>query len=351
MAEGEGRTFLRGVSSETYGLQELRRRQRAAPRVRKAGTVVDDASIAHSGDSAESRTWWVLGPGDEPFLTQTLQVHFVELFPGGSNHGHGHQNEAVFYILEGRGYEIHDGKRYDWEKDDLVVVHADSVHRHFNADAQRRALAIVMKAKSAWIYLGLWQQGRAAEFPDGERYGPPQDWSRLWTPGMERRKKVVKVSDTKWESTLEGRIRVLTSPQRTDIRAVSIDVHQQELPPGGTSGRHWHMADEALYVMTGRGSSLQWDVEAEIGERYQARIAKEPSRWDFAAGDLVYVPQNTVHQIFNEDPQRPLLLLAAQNRLFKLLGYDAVVHVEDSSETGVTTGDAAARVVGSAPGR
>jgi quercetin dioxygenase-like cupin family protein len=32
----------------------------------------------------------------------------VELPPRSSNHGHGHQNEAAFYILEGAGYEIHD---------------------------------------------------------------------------------------------------------------------------------------------------------------------------------------------------------------------------------------------------
>ena len=140
----DGRVFLKGIASEVYGLGEYLRRQRTAPRVRKAGTVVDDASVAHSGDSSESRTWWMLGPGDEQFLTQTIQIHFVELFPGGSNHGHGHQNEALFYILEGRGYEIHDGKRYDWDKDDFVVVHTDSVHRHFNASKTERALAIVI---------------------------------------------------------------------------------------------------------------------------------------------------------------------------------------------------------------
>jgi len=47
----EGRVFLRGITSEQYGLAEFRRRQRAAPRVRPAGTVVDDARVAHSGDS------------------------------------------------------------------------------------------------------------------------------------------------------------------------------------------------------------------------------------------------------------------------------------------------------------
>ncbi len=332
MGDSKGRVFLHGITSEHYGLSEFRRRQRAAPRVRPAGSVVDDASVAHSGDSDQSRTWWVLGPGDDPFLTQSVQSHFVELFPGGSNLGHGHQNEATFYILEGRGYEIHDGKRYDWEKDDLVVVHNDSVHRHFNADPNKKALALVMKAKSAYMYLGLVQQGHGGPVGDGARYGPPEDWSRLWSAGAAERKKVVKPADAPWQTTRDGRVRILASPARTDVRVFSMDVYQQEIPGGSRSAKHWHMADEALYVMAGRGHSLHWDVEAEIGERYMARVAKEPSRWEFGAGDLLYVPHNTIHQHFNADPKAPLLLLSAQNRLFKLLGYDSVVYLEDAPE-------------------
>ena len=329
----DGRVFLKGIASEVYGLGEYLRRQRTAPRVRKAGSVVDDASVAHSGDSSESRTWWMLGPGDEQFLTQTIQIHFVELFPGGSNHGHGHQNEALFYILEGRGYEIHDGKRYDWEKDDLVVVHNDSVHRHFNADPDRRAVAIVMKAKSAWMYLGLWQQGRSGPVKSEELYGPREEWARLWTTGVEQRKKVLKPADTRWETTRDGRVRVLSSPQRTDFRAFSMDIYQQEIPLGSRSAKHWHMADEALYVISGRGHSLQWDVEAEIADKYYAHVKKDPVRCEFATGDVVYVPQNTIHQHFNAGNE-PLTLLSAQNRLFKLLGYDSVVYLEDAPEHG-----------------
>src|SRR5436189_5701930 len=121
----EGRVFLRGMSSEQYGLKEFRDEQLAAPRVRNDDVVVDDAKVGHSGDSADSRTWWRIGPGDEPFLTQNIQVHFVEIPAGKSNHGHGHQNEAVFYILEGKGYEIHDHTRDPLSKDDRVIVQTD----------------------------------------------------------------------------------------------------------------------------------------------------------------------------------------------------------------------------------
>lgn len=327
----KGRVFLRGIVSEKYGLGAFRKAQLEAPRVRDDDVVVDDAKVAHSGDSKDSRTWWRIGPGDDPFLTQTLQIHFVELPPGKSNNGHGHQNEAVFYILEGRGYEIHDDKRYEWEQGDLVAVHTDSVHRHFNSSDTERAVALVMKAKSMWMYFGLIQQGRSGPVEDEHRYGPREDWSRIWTEGVENRRKVVKRADTQWETTRDGRIRVMSNPD-TDFRCFSVDVYEQEIPGGSRSARHWHMADEVLYVVSGSGYSLQWDVEAEIAEKYYARVAKEPSRHEFTAGDTLYVPQNTIHQHFNSSGDQPLLLISAQNRLFRYLGYDRVHYLEDAPE-------------------
>jgi quercetin dioxygenase-like cupin family protein len=326
-----GRVFLRGMSSEQYGLKEFRREQLAAPRVRNDEVIVDDASVGHSGDSKDSRTWWRIGPGDDPFLTQNIQVHFVEIPPGKSNHGHGHQNEAVFYILQGSGYEIHDDERYDWEQGDLVVVHTDSVHRHFN-DGNETAKALVMKAKSTWMYFGLIQQGRSGPIEREDEFGPREEWGAVWTPGVEQRKKVVKPPDTVWETTRDGKIRVLCSKDTPDVRVFSVDVFEQEIPPGSRSAKHVHMADEVFYVLEGSGHSLHWEVEAEIAERYYARVGREPTRHDFVEGDTLYVPQNTVHQHFNASEDEPLRLLSVQNRLIKYLGYDNVVYFEDAPE-------------------
>jgi hypothetical protein len=91
------------------------------------------------------------------------------------------------------------------------------------------------------------------------------------------------------------------------------------------------MADEVLHVISGSGYSLHWEVQAEIAERYYARIAKEPTRHDFKQGDTLYVPQNTIAQHFAADGT-PLLLLSAQNRIFKELGYDKTVFLEDAPE-------------------
>jgi quercetin dioxygenase-like cupin family protein len=328
----KGRVFLRGITSEQYGLKEFRNAQLAAPRVRSDEVVTDDASVGHSGDSDQSRTWWRVGPGDDPFLTQSLQVHFVQLPPKSSNAGHGHQNEAAFYILEGRGYEIHDGERYDWAQDDLVLVHTDSVHRHFNP-YDEQATALVIKAKCAWMYLGLLQQGKSGPIPDGDKFGPRQDWSQIWTPGVRQRRKVVKPADTVWETTPLGRVRVLSSPETSDVRTFSVDCFELEIPAGSRSGKRWHMADEVIYVLDGSGYSLHWEVAAELDEKYYARIATEPTRHEITRGDTLYVPQNTIAQHFSADGQ-PLRLLSGQNRLFKQLGYDRVAYLENAPEFG-----------------
>ncbi len=329
MSDKKGRVFLRGLTSETYGLQEFRRQQLDAPRVRDDSVVVDDGKVGHSGDSDQSRTWWRIGPGDNPFLTQSLQVHFVELPPHSSNHGHGHQNEAAFYILEGAGYEIHDDQRYEWETDDLVLVHTDSVHRHYNPyDTTARCL--IFKAKSLWMYLGLLQQGRSGPVQDEDRFGPREDWSQVWTPGVDKLRKVVKVADTKWELTPLGKVRTLSQPG-DDVRTFSVDAFVLEIPAGSRSGRRWHMADEVLYVRSGSGYSLHWEVEAEIAEKYYARVAKEPTRHEIKAGDTLYVPHNTIAQHFSADGE-PLVLISAQNRQFKQLGYDKVAYLENAPE-------------------
>ncbi|MCV7286197.1 cupin domain-containing protein [Mycolicibacterium wolinskyi] len=335
----KGRVFVRGLTSETYGLGEFRRQQLAVERVRDDSVVVDDAKVAHSGDSEKSRTWWRIGPGDEDFLTQTIQVHFVELPPQSSNHGHGHQNEAAFYILEGRGYEIHDDKRYDWAKDDLVYVHTDSVHRHFNP-YDEKALALVVKAKCTWMFMGLIQQGRSGPVENEEAFGPREDWSKIWTPGVLDRKKVVGPADTVWEQTPLGRVRVIASPRHTDGRIFSIDAFELEIEAGGHSGKYWKMADEVFYVLSGGGYALQWEVEAEIAEKYYARIAREPKRYDIKQGDTLYVPQNHVCQIFAADGT-PLRLFNAQNRVFKHLGYDTVHYFEPASGSDQAVGELA----------
>lgn len=53
---------------------------------------------------------------------------------------HRHQGGLGLFVLEGKGYTTVDGVRYDWEKDDLILlpVKADGCeHQHFNTDPDK----------------------------------------------------------------------------------------------------------------------------------------------------------------------------------------------------------------------
>ena len=50
------------------------------------------------------------------------------------------------------------------------------------------------------------------------------------------------------------------------------------------------------------------------------------------AGDVIYIPPNTIHQHFNADPDRPVRLISAVNRIFKNSGLNDLEQIEDAPE-------------------
>ncbi|MGH7772750.1 MAG: cupin domain-containing protein [Candidatus Binatia bacterium] len=320
------RRFVKGIESQTYSLTEMRRQWLATvPRV-----IRKDYRDYLDGEAREKN---IISPVNDPFVTQSVQAHFVTLGPGARDKGHGHQNEAFFYILGGHGFDMHDGIRYDWEAGDAVAVHNDSVHWHNNADPEHGVVILVMKAKPLWIFLGLHQQGPlgTAPAPDDDRWGPRIELPIIRAPEDVSLKKVIKPADTPWRITPHGRIRLLADAS-VPLRVKAIDVHLQEIPAGSRSGKQWQMQDEIFYVLEGQGYDLHWEVEVEITDRYYARVAKEPSRWKWQAGDMVYIPHNTIHQHFNADPSNPVRLISGANRIYKLIGYSRIEQLENAPE-------------------
>ena len=149
------RVFVRGIQGEYNVKQELER-LRAVPRVRKAkgNSFID-------GPQCFSRHY--IEPKDG--VTQTFHMHLEEYAPGASSQKHGHVNEAAFYILDGEGYEIHDGIRYDWKAGDIAIVHNNCVHQHFNASKDKPARALVIKTKPMYLFLNMLFQKTVKERP------------------------------------------------------------------------------------------------------------------------------------------------------------------------------------------
>ncbi|HWD22158.1 MAG TPA: hypothetical protein VG591_03410, partial [Burkholderiales bacterium] len=48
--------------------------------------------------------------------------------------------------------------------------------------------------------------------------------------------------------------------------------------------------------------------------------------------DVIYIPPNTIHQHFNADPERPVRLISATNRIYKACGLNDLEQLEDAPE-------------------
>jgi gentisate 1,2-dioxygenase len=143
------RVFVRGIQGQ-YSLKEELAKLRSMPRVFRG-----DEINFNDGPQAFSKHY--IEPEDG--VTQMFHIHLEEYAPGGKSQKHGHVNEAAFYILDGKGYEIHDGIRYDWEAGDVAIVHNNCVHQHFNADPYKPARALVIKTKPMYMFMNmLFQQ-------------------------------------------------------------------------------------------------------------------------------------------------------------------------------------------------
>jgi gentisate 1,2-dioxygenase len=112
----------------------------------------------------------------------------------------------------------------------------------------------------------------------------------------------------------------------------TVDAYMQIVPPGSRSGRHRHLAEECLYVLEGRGYDLHQDCDVEITDTYHWTPQADIKRFEWEAGDVIYIPPNTIHQHFNADPERPVRLISAINRIFKQCGLNDLEQLDDAPE-------------------
>jgi len=146
-----------------------------------------------------------------------------------------------------------------------------------------------------------------------------------------RRKKVVTPDEMPWEMSRQGLLKHLIN-EAMNTRMETVDAYMQIIPPGSRSGKHRHLAEECLYVLEGNGYDLHQDCDVEITDDYHWKPQEEIKRFEWEAGDVVYVPPNTIHQHFNADPDRPARLISSTNRIFKQCGLNDLEQVEDAPD-------------------
>src|SRR6267143_1532601 len=132
-----------------------------------------------------------------------------------------------------------------------------------------------------------------------------------------------------YQSLLEN---AMQAPARNATRRKTVDAYMQIIPPGSRSGKHRHLAEECLYVVEGRGYDLHQDCDVEITDTYHWKPQAEVKRWEWEAGDVIYIPPNTIHQHFNAASDRPVRLVSAINRIYKYCGLNDLEQIEDAPE-------------------
>jgi len=146
-----------------------------------------------------------------------------------------------------------------------------------------------------------------------------------------KRKKIVHNDEMPWEMSQQGLLKHLLNAQM-NTRMETVDAYMQVIPPGSRSGKHRHLAEECLYVVEGRGYDLHQDCDVEITDTYKWQPQAEIKRYEWEAGDVIYVPPCTIHQHFNADPAHPARLISCINRIYKNSGLNDLEQIEDAPE-------------------
>lgn len=145
--EKKGRVHLRGLVGD-YDLKDERKRLRELPRVIKSN------QIPWKGGPRMFNKM-LLQPKDGGI--QTVFAHLKELLPGSESQIHGHQNDALMYIIRGRGFDVQDGEKIEWQGGDLAIIRGGTVHQHVcTSDVPARVL--IFKPKSLFMFANLIYQ-------------------------------------------------------------------------------------------------------------------------------------------------------------------------------------------------
>ena len=179
----------------------------------------------------------------------------------------------------------------------------------------------------AWGESKTWMRGTVS----GKLYQNLLDDAKSAPARNAKRKKIVRPADMPWEMARQGLLKHLLN-EGMNTRMETVDAYMQIIPPGSRSGRHRHLAEECLYVVEGSGYDLHQDCDVEITDTYQWTPQAEVKRYEWQAGDVIYIPPNTIHQHFNASASRPVRLISAINRIFKSCGLNDLEQLDDAPD-------------------
>lgn len=341
MAETRSTNEDIGLGNITFAKEELERRRKApvhvsGAEVRAKNEAMGGKGIIHLidpklGFNMRAIRLWInyQGLGDEAW-------------PGWNLLGHRHLIDAVIHILQGRGYSIIDGMRYDWEAGDFLCVPTFAWHRHVNVGDEpvvyvaststpfSMSLGVSIhedeRYPEHWVFAQQSEEALHTLIPGGAELGGALPGSQsvaqfrgdlglaghLYEEDVhfavaeeERRRSarvVVKASELQFGPTRMGRVAYIVDP-RVGFNTKVMSSLVAEIPPGRHSGAHRHLYEEVNYILAGEGYSI-------IDDR----------QFDWKAGDALCIPVFAWHQHFNTGPEPARFLVHTSRAAMQNLG-------------------------------
>ena len=173
-----------------------------------------------------------------------------------------------------------------------------------------RTGTVMAEREFPWGEYAAWLQGDTT----GNHYKDLLDDATAKPQRDAQRRKIVKAAELPWENSPHGLLKHIVN-EGMNTRAETVDAYMQIIPPGSRSGKHRQLAEQAFYVLEGRGYDVHVDCDLDLpgGVKYVWVPQAEEKRFEWEAGDVVYIPPNTISQHFNADAHQPLVLFRFQH--------------------------------------
>jgi quercetin dioxygenase-like cupin family protein len=129
-------------------------------------------------ERSEHRGDWKVGLVDRylGFDNRILGMYVHQMPPASHTETHKH-DEAIVYVLSGRGRSIVEGETFEWRAGDTIFVKPGQWHQHFNTDPDRvsQHIALYTQPLKEHVYEGA----ELVEVMPEDDYQPPDADTRV----------------------------------------------------------------------------------------------------------------------------------------------------------------------------
>jgi|GEM_PF-2383040 len=135
-------------------VQDIHYVRAAAEHRRRARKRVIHPRSLHWEDNLHGRSAYIVD-SVTGFASRNLAMFIREIPPGAATGTHHHNFEAVAYVLDGRGHDVHDGRAVSWRTGDGLYVPPFVAHKHVNDDPDRSAWLLFVTNWPLLNHLGI----------------------------------------------------------------------------------------------------------------------------------------------------------------------------------------------------